>query len=211
MAEVIVSSQDLTVLGGPATVNLEVDFGKQGQRGSQIFGGLGPPSLDNIPQSQTLQVGDMYINIDPNDPGYSYVSQYTADGWVDFFRLVPLALSVNKTLTFSEYGVASLVIPLDQYLEESVINALDADSINVQFSMESPAYSQLEVPDIIASSITAIVISNNPLNETKKILTVAVSGARFDVLTNTWSTLTGECRAQFVISLAINADPAPSS
>lgn len=205
MAEVIVSSQDLTVLGGPATVNLEVDFGKQGQRGSQIFGGLGKPSEDNIPQSYTLQTGDIYINIDPNDDEYSYVSQYTADGWVNFFRLVPLSLSINVTLMFDAYGVATLPIPLDQYLTEDVINALDEDSISVQYSMQHPT-------QVVVSSIGDITIGPNPLNQTKKLLAISIAATKFNPLTSSWSLLSNEiCRVQFVISLAINADAASES
>jgi len=45
MADVILSTEDLTVLGGPSSLNLEIDFGPKGDRGSQIFVNLGRQQL----------------------------------------------------------------------------------------------------------------------------------------------------------------------
>ena len=44
MPEIVVSSEDLTVFGGPATVNVEVDFGPAGSRGSYIYNIAGSPN-----------------------------------------------------------------------------------------------------------------------------------------------------------------------
>jgi hypothetical protein len=44
MVDVIVSPDSLSLVGGPSTVNVEVDFGPAGTRGSQIFVGRGQPN-----------------------------------------------------------------------------------------------------------------------------------------------------------------------
>lgn len=75
MPEVVLASDDLTVLGGPATVNVEVDFGKQGQRGSLIYTGPGKPSSTTL-SGVTLQILDLYINADPLDDEYGMMYQY---------------------------------------------------------------------------------------------------------------------------------------
>jgi len=76
MPDVILASDDLTVLGGPATVNVEVDFGKQGQRGSIIYSGPGKPGPDTL-GSVTLQLYDMYLNTNSLDSEYGFMYQYT--------------------------------------------------------------------------------------------------------------------------------------
>ena len=60
MTNPILAVDDLTVLGGPTTVNVEVDFGPEGPRGSMIYTGLGNPN-DNTPDGD-VQLLDLYIN-----------------------------------------------------------------------------------------------------------------------------------------------------
>ena len=43
-AEVLVNTDDITVLGPPAQVNVQLDIGATGNRGSQIFVGTGNPN-----------------------------------------------------------------------------------------------------------------------------------------------------------------------
>lgn len=107
MVESIVSVDSVTVTGGPATVNLEVDFGSQGDRGSLILYGLGAPTSANLPQ--TPQLLDWYINLAPNDPYYLWIYQYVNKGnvttWDRIFNILPNTFHINKTLTFVD-GIA---------------------------------------------------------------------------------------------------------
>jgi hypothetical protein len=45
MADVLLSNDDITVLGPPNTVEVLVDIGPTGTRGSQVFVGIGDPNL----------------------------------------------------------------------------------------------------------------------------------------------------------------------
>ena len=78
MPEIVVSSEDLTVFGGPATVNVEVDFGPTGDRGSQIFANTGKPVIGGnglTALAPDCQLFDLYINILASDDEYQYVYQ----------------------------------------------------------------------------------------------------------------------------------------
>jgi hypothetical protein len=100
MAEVILSSDDLTVLGGPAEISVDVDFGPKGDRGSLIFYGLGKPDeISTLPED--LKAYDTYINASPTDSEYQFLYQYiSADGgtpsWVKIFKLT-MVESISST------------------------------------------------------------------------------------------------------------------
>ena len=55
MADVILSTEDLTVFGGPALISLDVDFGPSGSRGSRIYGVVADPRLSTTPKPQDIQ------------------------------------------------------------------------------------------------------------------------------------------------------------
>ena len=40
MTDIVLSNEDITILGPPSTIELSVDIGPQGDRGSQIFVGV---------------------------------------------------------------------------------------------------------------------------------------------------------------------------
>jgi hypothetical protein len=58
MAEVLVTADDITVLGGPSSITVDLDFGPQGQRGSQIFTGSGQP---NNPNNDSVFIGLIFL------------------------------------------------------------------------------------------------------------------------------------------------------
>ena len=60
MAELLLSTDNITVIGGPDIVNLDVDFGPSGTRGSKIFTGVNAPtSLSPAPSG--LLGNDQYL------------------------------------------------------------------------------------------------------------------------------------------------------
>ena len=70
MTDVVLSTDDLTVLSGPETIELLVDIGPTGTRGSKFFVGIGNPNSDD-----TLDplLNDLYVNSAPgSDYGYLY-------------------------------------------------------------------------------------------------------------------------------------------
>ena len=63
MAEVLISSDDLTVLGGPSTVAVDLDFGATGTRGSLIYASNGDPNLPASGIPAGVLPYDLAINI----------------------------------------------------------------------------------------------------------------------------------------------------
>lgn len=114
MAEVILSTDSLSVLGGPASVRVETDFGAAGRRGSSIFFSNGDP---NTPGAlvQNVQELDIAINVLQTDSDYRYLYQYlTIDGTPSWVKQIPLASNgtvFNYSVSFSN-GVGILDFPI---------------------------------------------------------------------------------------------------
>jgi hypothetical protein len=79
MVDVIVSQENLTVIGGPSNVNLELDFGPQGPRGSNFFTGTTDPDTfftEEVVDLLKPQQYDLYINVNQSSADYGKVYQY---------------------------------------------------------------------------------------------------------------------------------------
>jgi hypothetical protein len=143
MVDVIVSPDELSVVGGPATVNVEVDFGPAGPRGSQIFVGQGQPNNPATVIGQEPKALDLYINLAPAtiDEEYLNVYQYQNidgnDTWVRLFDLLPQNYSVKRSVTFNEAGIAEFYIPVANITP--VVAGLTYDNFNIQYSIQYPA------------------------------------------------------------------------
>ena len=94
MVDILLTTDDLSVLGGPEIVNVEVDFGPSGDRGSQIFSNTGKPVIGSnglTVLAPDCQLFDLYINILATDDEYQYVYQLQnvlgTNTWVILFKL----------------------------------------------------------------------------------------------------------------------------
>lgn len=191
MADVILSTDSLTVLGGPASIDLEVDFGPEGQRGSNIFVGNGDPNLSTTEIGQDPLVFDLYINILTTDEDYLAVYQYqNADGsetWTKLFKLLPNFYSQNYTESFTA-GVweknlpVSAIIPLDQ------IPNISSSNFNIQYNIlgSEPISSSLEIGEIATE-------------EDLLILPLTIRAIKYS--SGTWSNLTGQQTVQLFITV----------
>lgn len=135
MAEVLLSSDDLTVLGGPAEVSVDVDFGPQGDRGSIILYGLGKPNDVTLPEIP--QIYDTYINLGVSDDEYLFMYQFIAGPggvpeWTRLTRLIPDGYSENVSRTFSSSGEVSINIPLSAIINYQMVGSYTAEDFNIQ-------------------------------------------------------------------------------
>ena len=153
MADVLLTTEDLTVLGGPSALNLEIDFGPKGDRGSQIFVNLGKPTNSLAPGSQLF---DLYINILSSDDEYQYVYQFQnilgTNTWVKLFKLVSNIYSKNYSTTSFINGVWSKNIPVSEILPAEFVGTASASDFNVQYSVlnDSPLASSVSVGEIVS-------------------------------------------------------------
>jgi hypothetical protein len=138
VAEVIISSDDLTVLGGPSSIRVDTSFGQQGVRGSRIFAGNGQPNDPNTVIGQTPTLFDLYINLLASDDEYLYVYQYltvdSSNTWVPITRLIPDTYRNNDIANFDS-GSVVFNIPLVAITSNS--SGLTPANFNIQLTIES--------------------------------------------------------------------------
>ena len=130
----IYSTEDVTVLGGPSKISVDLDIGPTGKRGSYWFVGNGFPNTAEL----SPNLLDMYINVDPQDESYLFLYQYqNADGvnsWRQILKIIPNFTSKSVVSDFIG-GDAQIIIPLISIVPEDLVATVTIDKINVQKSI----------------------------------------------------------------------------
>lgn len=134
MVNVLLATDELTVLGGPTEISVDLDFGPQGDRGSLILYGLGQPSTVELPEIP--QIYDTYINLLTSDPEYLFMYQYIAGAggspsWVKLFKLIPNTYGENLARTFVN-GAIQINIPVAAMVPEDQLGSYTAADFNIQ-------------------------------------------------------------------------------
>lgn len=149
MSDVLVSNESITVLGPPPNIEVLVDVGPRGQRGSQFLVGLGDPNEINI--GQTPEINDLFLNIAPTpEDEYGYIYQYVAEPggntWNEIVNIFPTFYSTNYDVVF-ESGAAEIVIPIADITD---VTGLTAENFSVQYSIihDSPIASSMQIPPL---------------------------------------------------------------
>lgn len=137
MADVLLSTEDMTVLGGPASVSVDLDFGPDGTRGSLWYTNSQGKPTSTLPVSNP-NIFDMCINTKPGDSEYQYIYQYRSvsgsSTWVKLFKLISNTYSVNRSVTFTA-GEQRINVPVLSIVPESVIGTITSSNFNVQYSI----------------------------------------------------------------------------
>jgi hypothetical protein len=159
MTDVVLSSDNLTVLGGPSRVSVAVDIGPTGERGSKIFVGNGNPNIVNI--GQTPKLFDLYINLLTSDNEYLNFYQYViADGiesWVVLFNLRPVSKS-NKVSPNFVNGLVNIFVPVSSIVPPELTNSVTSSNFNIQYSIHN------DYPLASSISVGALVINEEVLS-----------------------------------------------
>ena len=158
MTTVVFTNDDVTVLAPPPVVELLVDIGPQGIRGSQFFVGVGNPNSVDI--GQTVNLNDLYINTSPGgELGYlyQYVSEPGGDTWVEVLDIYPSVYSENADVTFTS-GVAEVVIPVADIVTVSG-TSLTAENFSVQYTIAhtNPVASAMQIPPLVGVGDNLII------------------------------------------------------
>jgi hypothetical protein len=190
MVDVLLNTEDVVVLGPPESVDVLIDIGPQGTRGSKIIVGSGEPNpqtSSGVLLGTTLILNDVYINTSPGaNYGYmyQYVSQPGGNTWVGILKISPTIYSAIETISFSS-GNGSITVPISDIVTVTG-SPLTASSFNIQYQIEgaNPIASSVEVP-ALAGAGTNLVIN---LHATQ------YSGG-------SWSALTGNKKVHLFISI----------
>lgn len=114
----VVNTDEITVLGPPASIDLQVDIGPQGERGSLIFAAPGEPTSGSGSVAfinEPARLGDLFINNDENSLDYGSIYQRTAvpgnpDTWTFILEsgLRGLQGEIGQTGSAGSVGIGSV-------------------------------------------------------------------------------------------------------
>jgi len=182
MADVVIASDDLVILGGPSSVNIQLDIGAAGERGSQIFSDVGKPTSPGISFPFPPKINDLYINLDPSDVDYLFLYQYKLDnavlGWTKLLRLIPTTILFNPVLKFINgeahasvvdpstgltFDAKGLYFPITGTLENEDTENLDPRDLNVQYTVSNlnPTVGGIELKEI--NSVFTVEVLVDPV------------------------------------------------
>jgi hypothetical protein len=191
MVDVLLNTDDILVTGGPEVIDLNLDLGATGTRGSKIFMSNGNPNTPgNL--SGSFLVNDFAINGSTVDQAtylsmYEYVIVNGSPTWQRRFRLFPNTFSKNYEPNFTTGSTTiDITMSTDLFLSSAV---LSASSFNIQHSIENS--------DPIASSVelgSLSIIGGN------YVLSVTIHAAKYTPLA-TWAPLTGLNTVHLSVSL----------
>lgn len=158
MVDVVFNNDDVTVLAPPAVVELLVDIGPQGTRGSQFFVGVGNPNSVNIGQEPNLN--DLYINTSPGgELGYLYQYRSEPGGnvWVEVLDIYPSVYSENAQVTF-ESGTSEVIIPVADIVTVTG-TPLVSENFSVQYSIAhtNPVASAMQIPALVGAGNNLVI------------------------------------------------------
>ena len=158
MPDVVLNNDDVTVLAPPAIVEVLVDIGPQGTRGSQFFVGVGNPNSVNI--GQTPNLNDLYINTSPGgELGYLYQYRSEPGGnvWVEVLDIYPSVYSENAQVTF-ESGTSEVIIPVADIVTVTG-TPLVSENFSVQYSIAhtNPVASAMQIPALVGAGTNLVI------------------------------------------------------
>jgi hypothetical protein len=153
--DVLLNTDDIVVFGPPDIVEVLVDIGPTGTRGSQVFVGIGDPNLVEIGQTPILN--DLYINTSPGEDYaymYQYVSEPGGDTWIQILKVNPTIYSQNHLTTYTS-GTASIVIPIADIITVTGTPPT-AENFSIQYTIshENPVASTMAVPTLSGTDLT---------------------------------------------------------
>jgi hypothetical protein len=185
---VVVSNDDLTVLGPPASIDLQVDIGPEGPRGSYIYSGFGDPNLISGPFINNPQeVGDLYYRTS-NNIIYQYSSVPGGDQWVEISSLTVAATEAQELYDAAELLSASSIFyaqSASASAEQALANVFAASATYLTIGSASSTYATITSLNNIDFSpyLTLVTASNtyatqiSPSISTPTISTPSISNA----------------------------------
>jgi hypothetical protein len=190
MVDVLLNTEDVVVLGSPEIVDVLVDIGPQGTRGSKIIVGSGEPNtltLNGVILGQSIILNDTYINVAPGS-NYGYMYQYVSapggNTWVEVLKISPAIYSSIRDVTFAS-GQGAITIPIADIAVVSGL-ALDSSRFNVQYKIagNNPIASSFVVPELVGAGVNLVI-------ELKAI----------EYVSGSWTQLSGDKEVHLFISI----------
>ncbi len=153
---VILEDEDFVVLGPPEQIDVSVNVGQRGPRGSRFFVGDGDPNFPGVvPAGETPELGDVFVNASTaSQYGWLYVYLRTPSGnqWVSALRLQP-SVYAKKSLVIFSGGTAIVSIPLSNIVPDVIITDVDRYIVSLESEHPNPVAMSITSKDIIGSNL----------------------------------------------------------
>lgn len=156
----------LDVYGGPTSIDVSLDYGTQGVRGSKIWLGNGSPTSSL--SGQDIRVGDLFINTNSTEDFYGWLYAYTESvagpAWELALRINQSQYSLRSSAPFNSEGVATILVPMTELTKDI---AIFKEQFTVRYSIENtnsaPVSSSFEyeiatIPDALENDIVYLRI-----------------------------------------------------
>lgn len=156
--DVILESPSVVVLGGPSNIEVQLDTGATGQRGSTTYVGAGLPSALTIPNYSLILPGDLYINASPG-VNYSWLYQYLVKPGGNTWEPI---LSLNPTLYNAVYEVSFVAgegiisIPVSNITTTTATLTSDNFAATFVFENNNPIASSLKSKTLSSGNLVLV-------------------------------------------------------
>lgn len=178
MPESIVLNPELSVFGPAASIDVRLDIGPTGTRGSKQFVGTGDPGPTTVPETPLLN--DLYLNIS-NSALHQYLNDAGVNKWIQVGKFAPLTYNTVATKTFTS-GSASFTF-----------------DINSMFGINTTTKDFVITHNIIGTSNTISSVITQP-TLTTTVLSFDIKAKSFNG--TSWEDLTGSQKVMLSISIS---------
>lgn len=156
MSDSLIDSVELTVLNGPTEIDLEVDFGRPGVRGSQIYIVPGDPNASPEAVPVGVRYNDLVINNSQSVPEdylnvYQYMNSGGVDLWEKVFRITTNFYSYSGQKVFED-GSATVNILVRSVVGSEIAASMLSSNFNVQCTIagsNNPIASSINLGQVI--------------------------------------------------------------
>ncbi|MFN7583956.1 MAG: hypothetical protein ACK5P0_01205 [bacterium] len=203
MADILLSTDDLTIFGGPETISLDLDIGPQGDRGSIIIEVNGDPRSTAVANQivQETQALDLAIDTQELSDTYKTIFQKVSTGgslqWQPMLSLKTNYYSSVKDVTAvpnTETGVGTLTIPpinVTEIYGTSGLNVVTENIFKIQYSVSSPESSGPLATNLIVKE----------LSRTQGFLALPLEIKGVEYVNNAWQPMAGPKRVHLFITV----------
>jgi hypothetical protein len=159
--DILIDTEEIVVLGPPNQIDVSVDIGAQGERGSKFFTGSGNPNVSGvISPGEEIIIGDVFINSSTASE-YSWLYIYTnvpgATAWTPVVKLQPSIYARHIETTFDENGEANVSVPLSDIVSDITILDVDRYVIELTTVYANPVSLTVKTKTISGSNLNFVI------------------------------------------------------
>ena len=158
--DVVLNTDDITVLSTPTQIDIALDYGAQGERGSKIFAGPGNPNTDINWGSMEFLPYDLFINVSANSKFswlYQYISKPTGFTWEPILKLQPSIYSSKVERLFDVNGIATITIALSDIVSDTTYTDSEKYIAQITPTTTNPVALTINSKSVIGTNLVIVV------------------------------------------------------